>query len=590
MFQKWRKQNIVKEADSDQEEALLNDKQLNEEMEPYLLKKSSTLLTVTPFILGNEFCERLAFYGLATNLQVYLTTVLGIEPAPAATQVGLFSGTCYITPILGAWLADSHWGRYKTILVFSMIYLMGLFWLVATTIIPGLVPPSQQVANSLQYGALLLALYTIAVGTGGIKANVSTFGADQFDDRNPQDVVEKASFFNWFYFAINVGSFIASTIVVYVQEAVSWTIGYLIPAIALSIAIASFVLGSGKYKHVPTGESPIARVFKVMGAQISGKSNGYNKRQLEEVYSVLRLFPIFITSVMYWAVYSTMGSMFVEQGTQMDTNVNLFGLNIQVPAATMSMVDTIAIIILVPIYDNLFLPLLKRYGIAFSQLQRIGWGYIVAVLAMLSAAMVEQCRKKAIDDGNYTINDSSRFSIHVSEMSLFYMGIPYFVIGTSEVLASIGQLEFFYDQAPYTMRSFCMAMQLVSTALGSYLYSFLVYGVNAITSTNWWINNVTGQWLPPDLYKGHLDYFYLLFAFLALLNFGAFVWVARSYKYSEANSPPTGEEDDEVVEILSQPHAQPVTIQQTNQPSVDDRFARSIAYHGETPPLPPTFR
>jgi len=136
------------------------------------------LFTVTPFILGNEFCERLAYYGLATNLQVYFTQVLGIAPATAATQIATFSGTCYITPILGAYLADSFWGRYLTILVFSIIYLIGLFWLALTTIIPGLTPPDDQTANGLQYSALLFALYTVAVGTGGIKANVSAFGAD----------------------------------------------------------------------------------------------------------------------------------------------------------------------------------------------------------------------------------------------------------------------------------------------------------------------------------------------------------------------------------------------------------------------------
>lgn len=72
---------------------------------------------------GNEFCERLAFYGLATNLVIYLQTVMGADPASAATNLMVFEGTCYLTPLLGAWLADSLWGRYKTILVFSVIYM-----------------------------------------------------------------------------------------------------------------------------------------------------------------------------------------------------------------------------------------------------------------------------------------------------------------------------------------------------------------------------------------------------------------------------------------------------------------------------------
>ena len=49
---------------------------------------------------------------------------MGEQPAFAAIMVQLFEGTCYMTPLLGAWLADSHWGRYKTILVFSAIYML----------------------------------------------------------------------------------------------------------------------------------------------------------------------------------------------------------------------------------------------------------------------------------------------------------------------------------------------------------------------------------------------------------------------------------------------------------------------------------
>jgi dipeptide/tripeptide permease len=89
---------------------------------------------------GNEFCERLAYYGLATNLVTYLTHIMGVDAAAAAIQVMVFEGTCYITPLLGAYLADSHWGRYRTILVFSTIYLFGCVLLTATSGLPGLTP------------------------------------------------------------------------------------------------------------------------------------------------------------------------------------------------------------------------------------------------------------------------------------------------------------------------------------------------------------------------------------------------------------------------------------------------------------------
>ncbi|KAI7835665.1 hypothetical protein COHA_010404, partial [Chlorella ohadii] len=204
-------------------------------------RRRSTLLTVCPFILGNEFCERLAFYGLSTNLIVYLTHVMGEENGFAAIQLNLFEGTCYLTPLLGAWLADSAWGRYKTILIFSGIYLVGMVLLAFSAWAPGLTPGPDESSTPLQSAFLYASLYIVALGTGGIKPNVSAFGADQFDEADPQDRREKTSFFNWFYFFVNSGSLLAVTVIVWVQENVGWALGFAIPAAAMLCAIITFV-------------------------------------------------------------------------------------------------------------------------------------------------------------------------------------------------------------------------------------------------------------------------------------------------------------------------------------------------------------
>ena len=131
---------------------------------------------------------------------LYLTREMGETPAAASIQVMVFEGTCYLTPLLGAWLADSSWGRYKTILFFSMIYFAGMAALAGATLVPGLAPAPDtrdRGATLVQNLALFVPLYTIALGTGGIKPNVSAFGADQFDESDPRDAMEKRSFFNW---------------------------------------------------------------------------------------------------------------------------------------------------------------------------------------------------------------------------------------------------------------------------------------------------------------------------------------------------------------------------------------------------------
>ncbi|KDD72553.1 proton-dependent oligopeptide transporter, partial [Helicosporidium sp. ATCC 50920] len=213
-------------------------------------KRRSTLLTVCPFILGNELCERLAYNGLATNLVIYLTQVMGQDNGFAAVQLNLFEGTCYLTPLLGAWLADAYWGRYKTIVVFSLIYLVGMVLLALSATVPALVPDPDAYPTALQNAALYAALYTVALGTGGIKPNVSAFGADQFDMSNSQDRKEKTSFFNWFYFFVNIGSLLAVTVIVWVQENISWGVGFAIPAACMGLAILVFTAGSARYTRV----------------------------------------------------------------------------------------------------------------------------------------------------------------------------------------------------------------------------------------------------------------------------------------------------------------------------------------------------
>lgn len=94
---------------------------------------------------------------------------------------------------------------------------------------PGLTPKEGEEATKWQSAALVASLSIIALGTGGIKPNVSAFGADQFNEADPRDRREKESFFNWFYLAINVGSLIACTVVVYIQDQLSWTLGFGIP-------------------------------------------------------------------------------------------------------------------------------------------------------------------------------------------------------------------------------------------------------------------------------------------------------------------------------------------------------------------------
>ena len=129
--------------------------------------------------------------------------------------------------------------------------------------VPSLVPPESGSASTGQLVAFYVALYLIALGTGGIKPCVSSFGADQFDDNDIHEKKRKSSFFNWFYFSINIGALISSSVLVYIQENVSWAWGFGVPAVMMGVAIISFFSGTPLFRHQLPGGSPFTRILQV---------------------------------------------------------------------------------------------------------------------------------------------------------------------------------------------------------------------------------------------------------------------------------------------------------------------------------------
>ncbi|XP_010462648.1 PREDICTED: protein NRT1/ PTR FAMILY 6.3 [Camelina sativa] len=134
--------------------------------------------------------------------------------ATAANTVTNFLGTSFMLCLLGGFIADTFLGRYLTIAIFAAIQATGVSILTLSTIIPGLRPPRCnpttsshcEQATGIQLTVLYLALYLTALGTGGVKASVSGFGSDQFDETEPKERSQMTYFFNRFFFCINVGS------------------------------------------------------------------------------------------------------------------------------------------------------------------------------------------------------------------------------------------------------------------------------------------------------------------------------------------------------------------------------------------------
>ncbi|KAL6967638.1 hypothetical protein U1Q18_033447 [Sarracenia purpurea var. burkii] len=545
-------------------------------------KKKTGTWKACPFILGNECCERLAYYGMSSNLVIYFKTRLNQTSATASKNQSDWSGTCYITPLIGAFVADAYLGRYWTIASFSIIYVFGMTLLTLSASVSGMKPTCEDNgschATHTQSTICFLALYLIALGTGGIKPCVSSYGADQFDDDDEAEKKHKSSFFNWFYFSINVGALIASSVLVWIQDNVGWGWGFGIPAVAMAIAVVSFFSGTRRYRNQKPGGSPLTRICQVVVASLrkyrvevpADKSRLYETpdaesaikgsrkldhtddlrffdkaavetetesdhkkgspdpwrltsvTQVEELKAIVRLLPIWATGIVFATVYNQMGNMFVLQGQRMDTRVGTSSFHI--PPASLGIFDTLSVLFWVPIYDRAIVPFARKLTgnkNGLTQLQRMGIGLFISIFSMISAGVLETVRLRIVKRNNY-------YDLDEMPMSIFWQVPQYFIIGCAEVFTFIGQLEFFYEQAPDAMRSMSSALSLTTVALGNYLSSLLVTIVTSISTKNGKLG-----WIPDNLNYGHVNYFFWLLAVMSVLNLAVFMVVARWYTYKK---------------------------------------------------------
>ncbi|KAH1123396.1 hypothetical protein J1N35_006556 [Gossypium stocksii] len=259
--------------------------------------------------------------------------------------------------------------------------------------------------------------------------------------------------------------------------------------------------------------------------QIRGSINPwklFTRTQIEELKSIIRLLPIWATGIIFSAVYSQMGTLFVLQGNTMELHMSP---SFEIPSASLSLFDTISVIFWVPVCDCLIVPLSRKltgHKNGFAQLQRMAIGLVLSVFAMLFAGTLELVRLRKVKEHNY-------YELKHIPMSIFWQVPQYFIIGCAEVFTFIGQLEFFYEQAPDAMRSLRSALSLTTAALGNYLSTFLVKIVADFST-----RDGDYGWIPDNLNYGHLHYFFWLLAVLSVLNLGVYLMVARWYTFKKA--------------------------------------------------------
>ncbi|KAK1282230.1 Nitrate transporter 1.7 [Acorus calamus] len=245
------------------------------------------------YVIGNETFERLATFGLLANFMVYLVTKYHMKQVLATNVVNIWSGTTNFAPLIGAFLSDTYWGRFRTLAYCSVASFLGMVVMTLTASIPNLLPPgcSQQDLqipgrcigpNHTQLAVLFLSLLLLTIGASGIRPCSLPFGVDQFDATTEKGRKDINSFFNWYYFTFTFAIMIAITVVVYVQDSVSWALGLGIPTLLMSFAIVLFFLGTRLYVYVPPEGSVFSGIGQVFIAAY--KNRGLDHPTDDELY------------------------------------------------------------------------------------------------------------------------------------------------------------------------------------------------------------------------------------------------------------------------------------------------------------------
>lgn len=381
-------------------------------------------------------------------------------------------------------MADQYLGRFKAIIYFAIVYMVGLLVLVLTSL-----PIALQSGAGL--GGFIAAILIIGVGTGGIKANVSPLIADQYTrkrmaikvlDNGERVIIDPAvtisRIYLIFYWCINIGA-LSLLATPYMERDIGFWSAYLMCLCVFLVGFATLLFGRKQYVVRPPNGTVITDAFKVIGMMIKYRkldaakpsyqtannipqSNRWDDQFVDEVKRALIACRVFVFYPIYWLVYSQFSSNFVSQAGEMNTH--------GVPNDLSQNFDPISIIILVPIMDRIVYPLFRKLHIKFRPISRITFGFIVASLSMMYAAIVQHliyksgpcygqplnCAAALLPDGTIQPNN-----VH------FAIQIPaYIFIGVSEIFASVTGLEYAYTKAPVSMKSFVQAMFLLTNAFG----------------------------------------------------------------------------------------------------------------------------
>ncbi|KAK3716538.1 peptide transporter ptr2 [Vermiconidia calcicola] len=475
------------------------------EYEKTKLRRVGENLPASAFLIAFvELCERFAYYGAQGLFQNYINNKADGSDGPKGLGLGhqgatglniFFQFFCYVTPILGAIIADQYLGKYKTILIFAGVYWVGLLILWTTSL-----PPSIQGGSAL--GGYVAAIIVIGFGTGGIKSNIAPLIADQYQRRKMAIKIQQSGertiidpaityqrIYMIFYWCINLGA-LSLLATPFMEKYKGFWTAFLMCFCMFNVGIAVLILRRKSYVVRPPQGSVITDAFKAIGMMISGRSYqaakpswrtehgktsvNWNDHFVDEIIRALRACKVFIAYPIFWVCYGQFSSNFVSQAAQMRGH--------GMPNDLMQNFDPISILVFIPVLDRIVYPIMRRGGYELRPMMRITIGFFLASLSLAYAAVVQHliytsgpCYDEPLNVyGGCPAGVDANGVVIPNNVHIVAQTPAYIFIGVAEIFISVTGLEYAYTKAPASMKSFVQSLYLFTNAFGSALNEALV--------------------------------------------------------------------------------------------------------------------
>ncbi|KAK1366826.1 Proton-dependent oligopeptide transporter [Heracleum sosnowskyi] len=537
--------------------------------------------------------ENVAFIGNAVSIFTYFFGYMNFSLTKSATMLTNYMGTSYVLSLFGGFVCDTYLSRYRSSILFGSVEVLGYAVLAAQAFfkelrpspckdVPPLLMNQCESSDSGQVAMLYIGLYLAAIGTGGLKAAAPSLGADQFDEEDPEEAASLSVYFNWLLFSIVTGAIFGVTFLVWVNTFRGWNWGFLVSTLAVLVAVLCLYTGKSVYRQqVPEG-SPLARILQVFVVAIINRNLSFPETadgfhdvkhgtgdeilkkteqfkffdraaiirttdssnsdstatwrtctvtQVEETKILVRMFPIILSTIFMNTCLAQLQTFSIQQSNTMDRHL----LGFEIPGASITVIPFICMFVLIPIYDRICVPALRKLtGIptGIRHLQRVGIGLVLSIISMVVAGYVEKRRKSVAIDNNLVDSPAPL------PISVFWLGFQFAIFGMADMFTLVGLLEFFYSESSKGMKSLGTAISWCSLAFGYYLSSVIVNVVNNV-SDGWFISN--------NLNRDKLSYFFWLLAGLSVLNLGVYLICSSWYKYKSVEMKQT--EDKSNVEM-----------------------------------------